>query len=98
MRDTARLHIAGLIDEDIKSERVFGYAGTFNWAQILAAMKKGRPDATIYGKDSGHADDKSVIMPHARSKQILQKNFGCSDFVGLEETIVGMVTSRWPTS
>jgi hypothetical protein len=81
------LHVAALIDADIKNERVFAYAEPFNWNDVLAAMRKARPDAKIPEDLKDNSKDLSEVLPVARAKEILKKNFGQDSFIGLEESV-----------
>lgn len=87
VQDTARLHVAALIDADIKNERVFAYAEPFNWNDALAAMRKARPDGKIPEDRKDNSRDLSKVLPKARAEEILKKNFGQDKFIGLEESI-----------
>jgi hypothetical protein len=42
--DTARLHVAALLGSKIQSERISATAGEFNWADVIAIMRKLRPN------------------------------------------------------
>ncbi|KAI4797303.1 NAD(P)-binding protein [Aureobasidium sp. EXF-8845] len=87
VQDTARLHVAALIDADIKNERVFAFAEPYNWNSVLAAMRKARPDAKIPEDLKDNSKDLSKVLPKARAEEILKKNFGQNSFIGLEESI-----------
>jgi len=87
VQDTARLHVAALIDADIKNERVFAYAEPFNWNDALAAMRKARPDSEVPEDRKDNSRDLSKVLPKARAEEILKKNFGQDKFIGFEESI-----------
>ncbi|KAG9521735.1 NAD(P)-binding protein, partial [Aureobasidium melanogenum] len=87
VRDTALLHIAALIDADIKHERIFAFAEPYNWNSILAAMRKARPDKKVPEDLKDNSKDLSKVLPRARAEEILKKNFGQNGFVGLEESV-----------
>jgi hypothetical protein len=87
VQDTARLHIAALIDADIKSERVFAFSEPYNWNSVLAAMRKARPDSKVPEDLEDNSKDLSKVLPKARAEEILKKNFGQDKFIGLDESI-----------
>ncbi|THZ50744.1 NAD(P)-binding protein [Aureobasidium pullulans] len=87
VRDTARLHIAALIDPEIKDERIFAFAEPYNWNTILAIMRKVRPDGKVPEDLKDNSKDLSKVLPKPRAEQILKKNFGQDGFKGLEEAI-----------
>jgi hypothetical protein len=87
VQDTARLHIAALIDADIKNERVFAFSEPYNWNSVLAAMRKARPDSKVPEDLKDNSKDLSKVLPRARAEEILKKNFGQDSFIGLEESI-----------
>ena len=34
VQDTARLHVAAVINPDVQNERIFGFADPFNWKYV----------------------------------------------------------------
>lgn len=43
VKDVAVLHVAAILDEDIKEERIQAWGGPFNWNDILAIMRRHYP-------------------------------------------------------
>jgi nucleoside-diphosphate-sugar epimerase len=43
VQDNARVHVAALICPDVKNERLFSFAGPYNWNDILAIYRKEYP-------------------------------------------------------
>lgn len=87
VRDDAKLHVAALVDEDVKSERIFAFAHTVNWNQLLGVMRKLRPQAKIAEDLRDDSKDLSTVTERPRAVAILKKNFGQSDWTPLEESI-----------
>ena len=86
VQDTARLHVAALIDADIVNERIFGFAQAYNWNDILAIIRKLRPDHKVPADLSDSSKDLSKPLPRVRAEEILKKHFG-KGFTGLEESV-----------
>lgn len=93
MRDTARLHVAGLLDPAIKDERIFGFVHEFNWTDIVALLRKLRPNnKSIPDPPSDAWRDKTLIKPKERAEEILRSFWNLSWTkleTSLEDAIVG---------
>lgn len=87
VRDTSKLHVAALIDEDIKSERIFAFAETYNWNQLMGILRKLRPQRKFAEDVKDDSKDLSTVTKRARAVEILNKNFGQSDWTPLEESV-----------
>lgn len=84
--DTARLHVAALIDADIKDERVFAFSEPYNWNSIFELLRKIKPDHKWPENIKDNSQDKSKVLPRGRADEILKKNFGAG-FLSLEEAL-----------
>ena len=87
VRDTARLHVAGVIDPDIKNERIFAFSETYTWNQILGILRKLRPKHKLVEDIADNSEDLSTVVPKPRAEAILKKNFGQAQFIGLEASL-----------
>jgi nucleoside-diphosphate-sugar epimerase len=92
VRDTALLHLACLISEDIANERVFGFSEPFNWNSLLAIARQIKPGGKIVGPDGeevkdleNNDQDLSIIAGKARAESIL-RSLGREGFRSLEES------------
>ena len=84
VRDTARLHVAALIDPSCNGQRIFAFAHPFTWNDLLAIMRKVSPEKTfIEDRDVGR--DLSEI-PNEEAENLLRKHYG-HGFTPVEETI-----------
>ncbi|KAL8763274.1 MAG: hypothetical protein Q9203_007427 [Teloschistes exilis] len=85
VRDTARLHVAAMIDPDVVDERILAYAYPYNFNDILAILRESYPakefpaDLEGVGKVTGSVEN----GPGAE----LLKRFGQSGWTGLEESV-----------
>ena len=85
-KDTALLHLAGLVDPSCENERIFGYAEPYNWNEILGLFRKWYPNRTFREDFPPLGKDISKIVPRARAEELL-KRLGRPGFIGLEESV-----------
>lgn len=91
VRDTARLHVIGLIDPSCANERLFAFAETYTWNQIFAIMRKQFPDRKIQD-DWPKAEPDLSVIPNEDAIALLQKHYG-HGFVSLEDSIAANLAS-----
>lgn len=86
--DDARLHLtAAVLDGSLENERIFAFAGPFNWNDIFAAVKKARPDTkTKLEEVPGEAKDLSKV-PNELGAKLLKKWFGQDGYKSLEQSV-----------
>lgn len=89
--DTARLHVAALVNSDVRNERLFGCAEAWNWNDVLAAFRKAYPDKKFLD-DMDFGRDVSK-WPSERGREILEKTFGQAHWVSLEDSVKVNVSS-----
>jgi len=88
VRDTARLHVAALLDPQVESERLFGFAAPYNWTDVVDILHKLRPENTKIPKaPENEARDLSDIKPSKRAEQLIQSFFGVPGWTSLEDSI-----------
>lgn len=92
VRDTAMLHVAALIYEDVKGERLFAYAGRYNFNDLLAIYRKNYPEKQFKDDIKGLGRD-MVVPPTARAEEVLKWIKG-SGWDRLEETVLAM-SENW---
>ena len=85
VKDTARLHVAALLDPEVENERILAFAYPYNWNAILAVLRKIYPDKKFPADIKDEPRDLSKL-DNSRGATLL-KAFGRSGFTGLEETI-----------
>ena len=85
VKDTARLHVATLLNPEVENERILAFAYPFNWNDVLATLRKIYPDKKFPAdiEDEPRALSK---LDNSRGAALL-KAFGRPGFTGLEETI-----------
>jgi hypothetical protein len=93
VEDTARLHIAALVEEDVRGERLFAFAEPINYSSIVSALKKVDPSKTEYpALPENEGRDLSTVST-GRAEELLRRA-GRSGFIGLEESL----RAQFPTS
>lgn len=85
VRDTARLHVAALIDPEARDRRIFGFAQPFNWTDVLGIFQKLEPGRKFPDPPANEGRDLSVI-PNEFAEELLRRHYS-KGFMGLEETI-----------
>jgi hypothetical protein len=87
--DTGRLHVAAAIFDHVKDQRIFGFAGRFNWDQVLDILRKHYPEKTFPENFSG-GEDATEIEPRDKAEQLL-KDLGRPGWTSLEDSIIANV-------
>ncbi|KAF9774666.1 hypothetical protein IL306_007304 [Fusarium sp. DS 682] len=90
VQDTGRLHVAAAIFDNIKDQRIFGFAGRFSWDDILDILRKTAPDRKLPDNFSGGSDPHD-IKPRDKAEQLL-RGLGRPGWVTLEETILDNIS------
>ncbi|KAF2501148.1 aldehyde reductase II [Lophium mytilinum] len=85
VQDDARLHVAALVHEDVKAERLFAFARAFNWNDLLAIFRKLYPQREFRDDFPGLGQDLSKIA-NGRAEELL-KRFGQPGWMTLEDSI-----------
>lgn len=91
VQDDAKLHVAALAEEDVKSERLFAFAEPYNFNTWLAIFRKLKPDGKWPADDPKQQRDLSVIKTE-RSVELLQR-YGQKGFMPIEESVRNAVMS-----
>lgn len=90
VQDTGRLHVAAAVFDHIKERRIFGFAGRFNWDEILDILRKAAPNKEFPANFSS-GSDANEIKPRAEAEQLL-RDLGRPGWVSLEETVLANVS------
>lgn len=86
VRDTAKLHVAALLDTETSNERLWGFAETFNWNKVLAVFRMLWPQKKFSDDLEGLGVDESIVDTEAALKA-LRNVFGQEGWTGLETTM-----------
>ncbi|KAJ5674327.1 uncharacterized protein N7477_004261 [Penicillium maclennaniae] len=88
VRDTARLHVAALLDRNVTSQRIFAFAHAANWNDIIPILRRFRPNNhQIPDAPENEGRDLSDIRPREQARQLLERFFGQPDWTTLEESL-----------
>lgn len=85
VRDTARLHVAALIDPEVDNQRILAFAHPFNWNDILACLRKLDPSRALPDDVEGLGRD-LCKLDNGPGEEML-KRFGRKGWTPFEETI-----------
>jgi len=73
--DDAQVHVAALIYEDVKGERLFAFEKPFNWNSVLAIMRKLAPKREFVSDLEGLGQDMSTVS-NERAEELLKRLTG----------------------
>ncbi|KAI9659492.1 MAG: putative secondary metabolism biosynthetic enzyme [Bathelium mastoideum] len=85
VEDTALLHISALIHEDVKNERLFGFAETFNFNSWLGIFRQLDPSRAWPADDPGQQQDLSKVDD--RRELELLKRFGQIGWTNFHDSV-----------
>lgn len=83
--DTARLHVAALLNTKVENERIFGFAAPYTWNGILAILRSLYPGKT-FPEDFPVSEVTKVKVPSERAESLLKEVFG-KGWVSLEDSV-----------
>ncbi|KFY61715.1 hypothetical protein V496_04927 [Pseudogymnoascus sp. VKM F-4515 (FW-2607)] len=83
--DTARLHVAALLNTKVKNERIFGFAGPYTWNGVLAILRSLYPGKT-FPEDLPVSEISKMSVPNERAEELLKEVFG-KGWVSFEESV-----------
>ncbi|KAK3044432.1 hypothetical protein LTS18_001301 [Coniosporium uncinatum] len=89
--DAARLHVAGLVDEGVQGERLYGFAHEFIWDDVLKVMREMEPEGTFLG-DFGMERDGVEVRTRDRAEAVLKECFG-TGWTSLKDSVTRNVES-----
>ncbi|OGM49636.1 hypothetical protein ABOM_001898 [Aspergillus bombycis] len=92
--DTAKLHVIGLLDPNVQSQRLFGFAQPFVWDDVLTILQRLRPYNDKIPGPLGHTRDLSEVVPASRAEELLKAFFG-KGWTSLEESLADGIVGRW---
>ncbi|KAE8319169.1 hypothetical protein BDV41DRAFT_521331 [Aspergillus transmontanensis] len=90
VEDTARLHVAAVLDGRVKSERLFAFATPYNWTDIVDILRKAFPlNSSIPQPPENEPRDLSQVGPSVRAESLIKGFWGRDGWTSLEESILG---------
>ncbi|GJN86896.1 NAD dependent epimerase/dehydratase [Purpureocillium lilacinum] len=85
VQDCARLHVAATVLPGVQGERIFGFAGRFNWVDVLDILRRQNPERSFTQKVAG-GWDRREIEPRARAEEMLCA-MGQEGWTSLEQSV-----------
>ncbi|KAL3952496.1 hypothetical protein ACCO45_012439 [Purpureocillium lilacinum] len=85
VQDCARLHVAATVLPGVQGERIFGFAGRFNWVDVLDILRRQNPERSFTQNVAG-GWDRREIEPRARAEEMLCA-MGQEGWTSLEQSI-----------
>lgn len=88
VRDTARLHVAALLDPTVQSERLFAWTREHNLTDVVNALRRLRPrNNKIEDAPEHEGRDMAKVPPIARAESLLKSFFNVDGWVDFETSI-----------
>ncbi|KEF53910.1 uncharacterized protein A1O9_10312 [Exophiala aquamarina CBS 119918] len=86
--DCARLHLAALIVKSIADQRIFAFAETFNWTDIITILRHIRPGNNDIPEPPAHEGrDLSHVTPRLKAECILRQYWNSGGWTSLGDSI-----------
>ncbi len=85
VRDTAAIHVAALLEDDVKGERLFAFAEPYNYSMIVDILKKIDPSRSFPAAPENEGVDLSTVDT-ARAEELL-KRMGRDHFISFEQSL-----------
>ncbi|KEZ45870.1 hypothetical protein SAPIO_CDS1235 [Scedosporium apiospermum] len=77
VKDTARLHVIGLLGPDVRFRRLFAWAHSVNITDLITTLRSLRPDnKLIPDPPENDGRDLTEVVPAAAAQQLLKQYFG----------------------
>ncbi len=85
VKDTARLHVATLVDPEVENERIFAFAEPYNWNTILACLREVYPEKKFPEDIKDEPQDLSRV-DNSRGAYLLKK-FGRPGWTSMLDSV-----------
>jgi len=88
VEDVARLFIVGLLDPNVKSERIFAFGEQTHWEDVVSTLRKLRPDNKEIPDVPGVIPrDRTTVVPRERAVNLLKGFYGQAGFTPIKESL-----------
>ncbi|KAJ9602511.1 hypothetical protein H2200_013054 [Cladophialophora chaetospira] len=88
VRDCALLHVAALLDPGVQSQRLFAFAESLNWTDVVNILRKHRPgNSQIPDPPENEGRDLSVVGPAVEAEALLRSFLGVSGWTSIDDSI-----------
>jgi len=89
-RDCAKLHVAALIKDDLKSRRVFAFAEPWSRYDVYQEVRAFRPDKSAAQEPVPDGRDMTVVDERPLSLELL-KWMGKDGFTSLKQSVIDTI-------
>ncbi|KAK1972615.1 NAD dependent epimerase/dehydratase [Colletotrichum sublineola] len=87
VQDTARLHVAGAVLPNVRNERIFALAETFNFDTVLEILRKQFPGKDFVDDFHHYQETSTASELRSRASDLLRQ-LGRDGFVSLEQSVL----------
>ena len=88
VEDVARLFVIGLLDSNVKSERIFAFGEQTHWEDVVSTLRNLKPDNKNIPDVPGDIPrDRTTVVPRERSVSLLQGFYGQTGFTPIKESL-----------
>lgn len=85
--DDARLHAIALLAPDVKSQRIFAFAGPLNITDIISTLREIRPDYKFDDPPADEGQDLTEVVLAGKAERLLQEFFGQKGWTPYKQSI-----------
>jgi hypothetical protein len=85
--DTARLHAIALLAPNVRSQRIFAFAGPLNMTDIISTLRELRPDHHFDDPNPNEGQDLTDVAPAAKAEKLLEEFFGQKGWIPYRQSL-----------
>ncbi|KAJ5580526.1 hypothetical protein VI817_009794 [Penicillium citrinum] len=88
VEDVARLFVVGLLDPNVKSERIFAFGEQTHWQDVVSILRKLRPDnKDIPDVPADIPRDRTTVVPRERAVSLLKGFYDQAGFTPIKKSL-----------
>lgn len=88
VEDVARLFVVGLLDPNVKSERIFAFGEQTHWQDVVSILRKLRPDnKDIPDVPADIPRDRTTVVPRERAVNLLKGFYDQAGFTPIKKSL-----------
>jgi hypothetical protein len=84
---TARLHAIALLAPNVRSQRLFAFAGPLNMTDIISTLRELRPDHHFDDPNPNEGQDLTDVAPAAKAEKLLEVFFGQKGWIPYRQSL-----------
>jgi hypothetical protein len=94
VKDVARVHVAAVLDPDVKNVRLQSWGHSAHWNEILAILRELRPQKTLI-EDYPKSYHLQVLVDQSDSEALLKKWSGQDGWTPLRQSVSENITNPY---